>query len=349
MFGKGLESLIPKKSGGGTAPSSFQTSQTDISEEKKSESTHQDAIQNFPKEENNSIIPNDRVKNFPRERKNDFGVSGVPGNRYQKIRHFNESVFHIEVDRIKSNPFQPRSYFDEENLQELAQSIREFGIIQPLVVSKVIRETETGTQVEYQLIAGERRLMAAKLAGLERVPAIVRKVQSDREKLELALIENIQRSNLNPIESAKAYSRLQDEFGLTQREIAARVGKSREVVANTLRLLNLPSKVQDAIMQNKISESQARALLAALNFEEQEKMFQDLMFQKSGIRGLRERTSKPVDPENNYWEKQLEEKLGAPVKVIKQGNKGRMVIQFYSEDEWNVILKRLLGDELDSI
>ncbi len=255
-------------------------------------------------------------------------------------KYFQEAVFHIEVERIKPNPYQPRREFNEENLKELSQSIREFGIIQPLIVSKIIKETETGTQVEYQLIAGERRLMAAKMAGLPRVPVIVRKITAERDKLELALIENVQRSNLNPIESAKAYSRLQDEFNLTQREIATRIGKSREVVANTLRLLNLPLNVQEAISQNKITESQARVLLSIQDFKKQSEEFEKI----AGARRGGSRNDSP-DPQKIYWEKQLEEKLGAPVKVLRQGQSGRMVIQFFSEEEWQAILNKLLGEE----
>jgi len=268
----------------------------------------------------------------------------------QKHSYVHESVFHIEVEKIKPNPFQPRKDFDGAGLEELAQSIREFGIIQPLIVSKVIKETETGTEVEYQLIAGERRLLAAKMIGLERVPAIVKKVDLGRAKLEMALIENLQRSDLNPLEAARAYARLQDEFGLTQREIAARVGKSREAIANTLRLLNLSSEIQEALVQNKINESQARTLLGIANPQEQRKAFQNLISQKMSVRALREKIDKPktVDPEGQYWEKQLEEKLGAPVKILRRGSHGKMVVNFYSEEEWQGIIRKILGsgDEL---
>jgi ParB family chromosome partitioning protein len=257
-----------------------------------------------------------------------------------------ESIFHIEVEKIKPNPYQPRRHFDEENLKELAQSIREVGILQPLVVSKIIRDTETGTRVEYQLIAGERRLLAAKILGLERVPAVVKKVDLDRSKLEMALIENIQRSNLNPLEAARAYARLQDEFSLTQREIAARVGKSREAIANTLRLLQLPSHIQDALSKNQINESQARTLLAVEKLEDQNKVFSELVAQKMSVRELKAEVSKPkiIDPEQQFLEKELEERLGAPVKVIRYGARGKIVIRCQSEDEWRGLLARLLGE-----
>jgi len=268
---------------------------------------------------------------------------------FKKEQH-NESVFQIEVEKIKPNPFQPRHEFNNEELEGLAQSIREFGIIQPLVVSKIIKETETGTDVEYQLIAGERRLRAAKLAGLERVPAIVRKVDSNRTKLEMALIENLQRHNLNPIESAKAYSRLQDEFGLTQKEIAIRVGKSREAVANSMRLLNLPSYIQESLMENKLNESQARALLGIQNMDEQRRVFESILSNKLSVRAVKseaQKTEPVADPELIYWQKRLEEGLGMPVKVSKNGGKGRVAIEFYSDEEWHGVLERLLGKELE--
>jgi ParB/RepB/Spo0J family partition protein len=151
-----------------------------------------------------------------------------------------EAVFHIEVEKIKPNPQQPRRDFNQDAIKELAASIREFGILQPLVVTKVVKEVPTGTDVEYYLIAGERRLRAAKYLGLERVPAVIKNVDLEKERLELAIIENLQRENLNPVEMGRAFARLQDEFRLTQREIAARLGKSREAVANTMRLLDLP-------------------------------------------------------------------------------------------------------------
>jgi ParB family chromosome partitioning protein len=260
-----------------------------------------------------------------------------------------EHIFQIEADKIKPNPYQPRHEFNDEGLEELAQSIREFGIIQPLVVSKLIKETEMGTDVEYQLIAGERRLRAAKLAGLERVPAIVRKVDANKEKLEMALIENLQRHNLNPIEAAKAYSRLQDEFGLTQKEIAVRVGKSREAVANTMRLLNLPFYLQEALIRNKLNESQARTLLGIQNMEEQRRVFENILSKGLSVRAVRTEAQKaePADPELAYWQKRLEEGLGMPVKILKNGNKGRVAIEFYSDEEWHGVLEKLLGPEMD--
>ncbi len=256
-----------------------------------------------------------------------------------------QSVFHIELDKIAPNPYQPRREFDAQALEELAQSIREFGVLQPIIVSKVLREAESGAEVEYHIIAGERRWRASKLARLERIPVIVKKVDTSRAKLELALLENIQRSNLNPLESARAYSRLQDEFGLTQREIAVRLGKSREVVANSMRLLNLPSQIQDALAQGKLSESQGRALLAVHDPSEQIRMFEAMLNKKPVVRGAKELLSAAQDPQQKYWEGQLEEKIGAPVKIKRQGGGGMINIQYYSNEELQGILERLIGGQ----
>lgn len=333
-LGKGLESLIPKK-------------KTDDAVNNNIALNQGGEIASPALPANISNISASDVVKKPEQFVN---TSQRNINQYQQHSHqkqSHESVFHIEVEKIKPNPYQPRREFNEENLKELAQSIREFGIIQPIIVSKIIKETETGTVVEYQLVAGERRLKAAKMVGLERIPAIIRKVDLGRTNLELALIENIQRSDLNPLETARAYSRLQDEFGLTQREVAVKVGKSREAVANTLRLLNLPTHIQEALSKNIINESQARALLAITNQVEQEKAFQNLLTQKVSVRALKESVQVPIDPQKNYWEKQLEDKLGMPVKIIKNGARGKMVIQFFSEKEWQAILEKLLNGEIN--
>ena len=200
-------------------------------------------------------------------------------------------------------------------LKELAASIQEFGILQPLLVSKIEEETENGTKVSYQLIAGERRFKAAKILGLERVPVIVKKIEFEADRLEIAITENLQRAELNPVEAARAFAKLQDEFGLTQREIAQRLGKSREAIANTLRLLNLPSNIQDALTQNKINESQARALLAISDLNQRQMLFQELINNNLSVRDLKEKikTKKlPASPRTRkkLLENQLQEALG---------------------------------------
>lgn len=273
-------------------------------------------------------------------------------------------VFLIETDKITPNPFQPRRDFDEEQLKELASSIREFGVLQPIVVTKVEKETETGTEVHYELIAGERRLLATRMLGHERIPAVIRRVDMERERLELAIIENVQRANLSPIEAARAYARLSDEFNLTQREIAVKIGKSREVIANTLRLLNLPTSIQEAVGKAIVSESQARLLLSLESPAQQEALFQDLMKQNMTVRELRTKVlaikfppptavipeeeapppppPAPPDPELDPLYRALEEFLGARIKVTQMGENGELAISFYSKDELRTILEKML-------
>jgi len=259
-----------------------------------------------------------------------------------------ESVFQIEVNKISPNPYQPRNEFKEEGLEELARSIREFGVLQPLVAVKITKDTERGTEIEYQLIAGERRLKAAKRAGLERVPVIIRGSETAKRKLELALIENLQRSDLNPIESAKAYARLQDEFGLTQREVADRVGKSREAVANTMRLLNLPPEMQAALSLGRMNESQARTLLSISNPQKQREAFESIISGRARtVRSIQEnvKEAKQENPEIRYWEKRLEEKFGATAKIQKSGGRGKILFHFYSQEELDGILDRMAGED----
>mgnify|MGYP001559699148 FL=1 len=277
-------------------------------------------------------------------------------NQFIPEQRLPDPIFHIETDKIKPNPYQPRKNFDEEALKELANSIREFGILHPLVVTKIETPTEFGTSVEYQLISGERRLMAAKLAGLERVPAIIKKSPTERERLEMAIIENIQRENLNPIEIARAYAKLQDLFSLTQREVAVRVGKSREAVTNSMRLLNLPSEIQDAVSLGKINESQARLLLMVDDIKEQQDLFNNIMMNNLSVREIRSRihlrkaqTNEPqtpqIDPETERIEEQLRELLGTKVKLQKEGQGGKLTINFYSNEELLSIIDKLAKEK----
>src|SRR6266481_2025315 len=260
-----------------------------------------------------------------------------------------DSIYHIEIEKIRPNPHQPRKTFDEQAIRDLAASIREFGFIQPLVVSKIQRETPEGVEVAYQLIAGERRLLAAKSLGLERVPAIIRKVDTDFENLELAVIENLQRENLNPIEMARAFARLQEEFRMTQREIASKLGKSREVVANTLRLLDLPPAIQEAVEKGRISESHGRLLLTIGDPAAQQALFDDLLRHGLTIRELKNRVriAQPkladdmgaeLDPELKQVQERLSSELGAPVKISHSGETGKITISFYSKEELESIL-----------
>jgi len=268
-----------------------------------------------------------------------------------------EAVFQIDIDSIEPNPHQPRHVFDDEALRDLAASIREFGILQPLVVTKVEHDTDTGTRVSYQLIAGERRWRASRLVGLPRVPAIIRQVGERRERLELAIIENLQREQLNPVEMARAYARLQDEFSMTQREVAARLGKSREVVANTLRLLDLPGDVQGSIEDGRISESHGRLLLGVSDPALQQSLFKDLLERQLTTRELRERVTgvkrasrkgsraqrdpEPLSPELSALQERLSAELGAPVRIQAAGGIGKITISFYSSEELSAILEHL--------
>ncbi len=360
MLGKGLESLIPPHhSSNGTKPSQGYGGQAGQKDSQGSgvPSTPADGFAPAPAASPVATpalpVQQEAVALAPAQEK---ALPKEPPHR------LSDAVYHIEVDKITPNPNQPRKDFNEEQLRDLADSIREFGILQPLVVTKIEREVPTGTEVEYQLIAGERRLMAAKLAGLPRVPVIVRKVADNRERLELAVIENIQRQNLNPIETARAFARLQDEFRLTQREIATQLGKSREVVANTLRLLDLPTHIQEALAKGDISESHGRLLLTVEERALQEKLFRDLLERRFTTRELRERVdaaTKPArhpspDPaassqalpsELHMFQEKLSSELGAPVKIEAHGESGKITITFYSKEELEGILEKFKREE----
>lgn len=251
------------------------------------------------------------------------------------------------ISMIVPNPQQPREIIDEDNLAELAASIREHGILQPLVVS---HDPVTGT---YTLIAGERRLRAAKLAGLEKVPVIIRTV-SEQQRLTEALIENIQRSDLSPLEAARGFRRLIDEFNLTHEELAAQVGKNRVTITNTLRLLNLPQPVQEALAANKISEGHARALLGLPAEQAQLSALQTILNQELNVRQTEELVRKltgikppstpvkSVDPEIQELEERLRNRLRTRVKLHQSGKGGTITIHYYSDEELNALINTLL-------
>lgn len=265
-----------------------------------------------------------------------------------------DAVFYIETEKIHPNPQQPRREFDEARLIELADSIREHGVLQPLVVTKIETEVPTGTKVEYQLIAGERRLLAAKMAGITQVPVIIRQAPTDSEKLELALIENIQREDLNVIERARAFEKLINEFNFLQKDIARKIGKSREYVSNALRLLNLPLEIQKGLEEQIISEGHARAILTLQNPEKQRALYYAITQNNLSVReaqnlaenfGRRRHYAnrENVDPEIKALESRLEETLGAKVSVNKKGDRGKIQIAFYSTEELTQIANRLLA------
>lgn len=255
----------------------------------------------------------------------------------------------VPISMIVPNPSQPRESMNEEDLQDLANSIREHGIIQPLVVTL---ESHTGI---YTLIAGERRLRAAQIVGLEKVPVIVR-TASDQERLELALIENVQRADLSPLETAAAYHRLSSEFNLSHEQISNQVGKSRAAVTNTLRLLTLPAKVKLSLASGEISEGHARTLLGLPTEQSQLSALQTVVSHSLNVRQTEElvrrltgeKPKKPsvknVDPMTKEIEEQLRGKLGTRV-TLNQGEKGgTLTIHYYSDEELTQILKVIMKD-----
>lgn len=259
-------------------------------------------------------------------------------------------VSNIPVSDISPNPRQPRTHFGEVEISELAASILEHGVIQPVIVSM----DEGGSN--YVLIAGERRWLAAQHAGLEYIPAIVRQV-NDQQQIELALIENIQREDLNPLEAAEAYRQLSEDFGLSHEAISARVGKSRTAITNTLRLLKLPAEVKSALIANKISEGHARALLSLPTTQSQVAALQTILGKDLTVRQTeklvkhltgekQEVTVKPEPPpEIIAIEEVLRTHLGTKVKVNQRKKGGSIVIHYYSSEELNSILDMLLGED----
>ena len=187
---------------------------------------------------------------------------------------YSNSIFWIEVEKIKPNPYQPRREFDEEKLKELADSVRQYGILQPLVVTRrEVAKEDGGLAVEYELIAGERRLRASKIAGLAQVPVLIRVGDDSKTKLELAIIENIQREDLNPVDRARAFDRLIKEFNFKHTEIAKKIGKSREYVSNSVRLINLSEEILAALSEGKITEGHSRPLMMLSDRLEEQKNF----------------------------------------------------------------------------
>jgi ParB family chromosome partitioning protein len=252
----------------------------------------------------------------------------------------------ISIEKIIPNPRQPRTIMAEEGLQELAESIRQHGILQPLIVTK-------DTPDQYILIAGERRLRAAQIAGLTSVPVILREV-NDRDRLELALIENVQREDLMPLETAEAYRQLAEDFSMTHEEIATQVGKSRTSITNTLRLLKLPEIVQHAILTGEITEGHARALLGLNTTQSQTAVLQMILRNGLNVRqtedlvkkyggekpATRQKPEMPV--ELKEIEEQLRARLGTRVTVNHGKKGGSLVIYYYSNEELNSVLDSIL-------
>jgi len=251
-----------------------------------------------------------------------------------------DRILRVNPERITINPHQPRTNFNEAALNDLAESIREHGIIQPLIVTK-----KGGG---FELIAGERRLRSARLLELKEVPVIVR-AEEDQKKLELALIENLQREDLNPLEYARAYKRLIDEFNITQEEAAQRVGKARSSIANALRLLQLPLAAQEALAGGKITEAHAKYLLGLEGEAKQLNMLKKIMRQNLTVaqtdREIKRlggtKSAKTKDYFDRAREEELSEKLSTKVEIKRRGQGGHLVIDFYGEEELNDILKKI--------
>jgi ParB family transcriptional regulator, chromosome partitioning protein len=266
----------------------------------------------------------------------------------------NNAIFWVEVGKINPNPYQPRKEFDEKHLHDLADSIAQYGILQPLVVTRKEIPNDHGLEVQYELIAGERRLRASKIAGIARVPVLIQQGYIDpRLKLEMAIIENLQREDLNPVDRALSFSRLANEFGLKHIEIAKKVGKSREYVSNSLRLLVLPKDILDSLAQGKITEGHARPLMMLTDRpEEQSTLYKEIIMRKLTVREAeqiarniahdRVRKKAAPDPEMDRLEKQLAESLGTRVSIERRNvGGGKLVIDFFSSDDLRALLDRV--------
>ncbi len=260
------------------------------------------------------------------------------------------SATEIPIDRIRPNPYQPRQRMDEEALAQLADSVRQHGVIQPVLVTELLDG--------YQLVAGERRLRAAQMAGLERIPAVIRQL-ADRDQLELALVENLLRSDLNPIEEAQAFRQLIDEFAFTQDQLASRLGRGRSTIANTLRLLEMRDAVRDAVADGRLTEGHARAM-AGLSETDDARLLEIIVARGLSVRQteelarrLREAatataadTSQPrpaVDPDLDRVEEELRQALGTKVSLAKSRRGGRIVIEYYSDEDLSRLYDRLVG------
>jgi len=280
----------------------------------------------------------------------------IPGAKQMKPESQKENVFYVEVNKIRPNPDQPRQDFDGEGLKELSRSIRKYGILQPLLVTKVEEQNNRGLNVYYQLIAGERRLRAAKLAGLPHVPVVVRDDFDDKSaKLEIAIIENVQRKDLNPMEEAEAYDRLMKEFRLTQQDVATKVGKSREVVANAVRLINLPKDIKESLRAGVLTRAHARALLAFNDESTQREVYGQIIGGRlsskeveqiaSASKPSKSKKSKLSAQEMNKFhnlEKNLGEMLKVPVLIRSTDKGGHIVIKFATLQELNKVAKRII-------
>lgn len=256
----------------------------------------------------------------------------------------------VELDRLEPNPRQPRRRFDEEGLQELARSIKESGVLQPILVSRAGER--------FRILAGERRVRAARAAGLVRVPVLVREGMGDRDHLLVALIENLQRRDLTALEEAEAYRHLKDEFGMTQEEIAARVGKDRATVANALRLLRLPAAIRSEVDEGLLSPGHARALLPLPSAAEQETLAREIVRKGLSVRLTEARVAalvsaapkskakkREADADTRDAERRLQRALGTKVEIRRKKRGGEIRIAFFSEEQLIGLFERLAREE----
>ncbi|MCX7661542.1 MAG: ParB/RepB/Spo0J family partition protein [Candidatus Omnitrophica bacterium] len=257
-----------------------------------------------------------------------------------------DKIVFIPIEQIKPNPFQPRQDFNEEKIQQLAQSIKEKGLIQPVLVRK-----KGGY---YELIAGERRVRALKLLNINEIPAIIREAE-DKSLLELSLIENIQREDLNPIEEAKAYQYLMEKFAITQEELAQIMGKARTTLANILRLLKLPLEIQEEIKKGSISYGHARALIEIEDLQLQKTLVKEIIEKGLSVRELenlirnkrrpKKLLKKTETPEIILWQEELQHHLGTKVKIELKKKRGKILIEFYSLEDLKRIIKKIKAED----
>lgn len=260
----------------------------------------------------------------------------VPAVSDRESNTASKGFLFVPIENIVPNPYQPRKFFDEEKIEELADSIREKGVLQPLIVTR--------QENHYEIISGERRFRAAKLIGLTEIPVIVRDAEP-KEVLELAIIENVQREDLDPIEEASAYQELIEQFGYTQEDVALKIGKDRATISNTLRLIKLPAKIKELLQSGRLSEGHARALLGMPEIEKQIYFAERVVEEGWSVRELESRIkskrvlglkkgirqSLSLPPALIYILDELRRKLGTQVKIIPSGNRGKILIEYYSE------------------
>lgn len=273
---------------------------------------------------------------------------------------YSNSIFWIDTDKIKPNPYQPRRDFDEARLQDLAESIKQYGVLQPLTVSRVeLQKDDGGIMTEYELIAGERRLRAAVLARVSQVPVIIRTGDTAIMKLELAIIENLQREDLNVVDRARAFFRLANEFKFTHNEIAKKMGRSREYVSNSLRILTLPEEILTGLREEKITEGHTRPILMLADHpQEQLVLFKEIVYKKITVREA-ERLARRIaydrvrkkefmpDPEITELEEEFQEKLGTRVHIDRKELGGQIKIDYFSTEDLRQILDLIKKNETE--